>query len=71
MITKYPWFGPKEGIGWGWTPITWEGWSVVALFLVLLILSHFLLASPIRNYAIAGEVAVLILICFLTGLPPG
>ena len=28
MITKHPWFGPKTGMGWGWTPVTWQGWLV-------------------------------------------
>ena len=30
------WFKRKL-FGWGWTPATWEGWTVIAVFIVLLI----------------------------------
>ena len=26
-----PWFGPKR-YGWGWRPVSWQGWLLVALF---------------------------------------
>lgn len=31
------WFGPKR-FGYGWSPRTWEGWAVVALFIAGLVL---------------------------------
>ena len=41
MITKHPWFGPKTGMGWGWTPVTWEGWLVTAVCLAVFIGAYF------------------------------
>lgn len=32
---KNLWFKRKL-YGWGWTPVTWQGWSVVLLYVVLL-----------------------------------
>ncbi len=29
------WFGPKS-FGWGWTPVTWEGWVVVLGIVVVI-----------------------------------
>jgi hypothetical protein len=34
------WFGPKS-FGWGWTPVTWEGWVVViGIVAVIAVVSH-------------------------------
>lgn len=36
------WFKAKL-YGWGWTPVTWQGWLVIASYVgVLVLLSHFL-----------------------------
>ena len=32
-MSKGPWFRAKR-FGWGWTPITWEGWLVTLLGVV-------------------------------------
>lgn len=34
MITKGPWFGPKR-YGWGWTPVSWQGWLATAAFIAV------------------------------------
>lgn len=31
---QHLWFKRKL-FGWGWTPVTWQGWSVIAIYLVL------------------------------------
>jgi len=31
-----PWFGPKR-VGWGLRPQTWQGWLIIALFVVVII----------------------------------
>lgn len=31
-----PWFGPKR-IGWGYRPQTWQGWTLIAAFTVIVI----------------------------------
>lgn len=72
MITPYPWFGPRSGFGWGWTPVTWEGWAVVILWFAALALAYHLLGSTRAfAFAVAGLVVLLIVICALTGTPPG
>ena len=43
MTGKRPWFGPKR-IGWGYRPQTWQGWSLVLLFVVLVVTLRILLA---------------------------
>lgn len=34
MARKY-WFNSKD-IGYGWTPITWQGWAVIGVYLVVI-----------------------------------
>ncbi len=69
------WFGPKRSLGWGWSPISWEGWAVVAAVLIGLL-------APIpfldEGGAIAGYLAwsalltIALLICtVLKGTKPG
>lgn len=37
MNTKRPlWFKAKR-YGWGWVPVTWQGWLAVGLYLVLML----------------------------------
>ena len=33
-LVEKPWFGPRRVPGWGWTPVTWQGWAVIAVFIV-------------------------------------
>lgn len=69
------WFKAKH-YGWGWYPATWQGWLVTAGFVVGLVWNSTRLdnTSPaipttvIQNF---GLVALLILICYLTGEKPG
>lgn len=72
MITKYPWFGPKRSFGWGWTPITWEGWALTALMLIA-VLGAFLVfgRSPAATYITIGVTAVFLVLVILTGTAPG
>jgi hypothetical protein len=41
-MSKKLWFKAKT-YGWGWTPITWQGWALVVGYLVLLTLLAFVL----------------------------
>ena len=31
MAADRPWFTRRKYTGWGWRPITWQGWLVTAL----------------------------------------
>jgi hypothetical protein len=72
MITKEPWFGPRAPYGWGWTPVTWQGWLVIGLCTAIILAALFLFRrGPMTIFVVTGTVAALILVCFLTGTPPG
>jgi hypothetical protein len=72
MITKYPWFGPKQGFGWGWTPITWEGWTVTGLSMAAVVAAYLIFGpTPIAIYVALGSVCAMGVTCLLTGTPPG
>ena len=71
MIVKHPWFGPRR-FGWGWTPISWEGWVVTILFLAVVLGASLIFGrAPTTIYVGLGAAAALVVICLLTGLPPG
>lgn len=68
------WF-PAKRYGWGWgIPATWQGWAVLAAFLVLL-MAGIVIAPPQQSPAkFAGYVAVLsavlTAVCWWKGEPP-
>lgn len=40
------WFRAKR-YGWGWTPATWQGWAIIAVYAAILLLwAAYLLANP-------------------------
>jgi hypothetical protein len=43
MSEQRPWFGPKR-VGYGLRPQTWQGWLIVALFVVAVIVVATLVA---------------------------
>lgn len=45
------WFKRKL-YGWGWTPVKWQGWFVIALYVAIL----FLLLKPIKDSTPASDV---------------
>jgi nitrate/nitrite transporter NarK len=71
--TSY-WF-PAKRHGWGWgLPVAWQGWLVLAVFLVLVAVGAFLF--PPRTHT-AGYVAYIVIlcaaltaVCWLKGEPP-
>ena len=72
MITRHPWFGPKNGFGWGWTPVSWQGWAVTCLCLAIIIGAYFVFGrAPTTTYVTIGVVAALVAVCMLTGTKPG
>ncbi len=71
MITSRPWFGPKKYLGWGWTPITWEGWLTTAVFLAAFLVCFLVIGG---GAGIAGGlilVAAYLGMVLLTGTCPG
>jgi len=70
-MTDKPWFGPKRYFGWGWSPVSREGWVVSGTALALVILAMTLLSSTARTWAVALVVAGFVAVVFATGDPPG
>ena len=71
MITKHPWFGPKR-IGWGWRPISWEGWAATAIFAAIVIAAGIVFhGSSTFIYVTVASVAALLVVCLFTGTRPG
>jgi hypothetical protein len=71
MITKHPWFGPKR-FGWGWRPVSWEGWLATFLCVTIVIAVNVTLGrTPTAAYASLAAVAALLVVCIFTGTPPG
>ncbi len=72
MNLGLPWFGPKSaGSGWGWTPVTWQGWFVTALFTILILGMAFLHTGRHRALAILAIVGVYLALVIMTGTKPG
>jgi hypothetical protein len=71
------WFKAKQ-YGWGWYPVTWEGWSVIAVYLLFLWTvihgsqaifgqKHFII--PYLT-GVATLTTILLIVCFKTGEKP-
>jgi len=72
------WFKRKL-YGWGWTPARWQGWAVLFVFTLLVILNiaitdlgSQLLSDPLSGFVIRfiALVVILIFICWKTGEKP-
>ena len=69
-VTRTAWFGPKRW-GWGWSPVSWQGWVVTVAFAAVgQILRNVL---PPRRAALMAlaMVAAFLGVVVLTGDPPG
>ena len=69
-VTRKPWFGPRR-FGWGWTPVSWEGWVTSIVFVAAIVLAGSLLSSVARTVAIIALIVALLVVSFLTGGLPG
>lgn len=47
MAGQY-WFATKE-YGWGWFPVTWEGWTVTGLYVAVMIIGALYILPPGRK----------------------
>ncbi len=72
MSTRY-WFRAKR-YGWGWTPLTWQGWAALAAFVALLV-ADALVFPPRQALAayiacVVGLTVLFLAVCWLKGEPP-
>jgi len=73
---KHLWFKRKL-YGWGWTPVTWQGWLTILLFLITILTISFSLPKEPTDSQLAWffisliiVVALLIGICYAKGETP-
>jgi len=75
MTNRPPYWFPAKRYGWGWgPPSTWQGWVVLALFAILLVVGSVLLLPTYGALVFVayttGLSAVLVAVCWLKGEPP-
>jgi hypothetical protein len=69
------WFKAKN-YGWGWYPVSWEGWATILIFVVFAtllatLLTHVTVFRMIAYFAgLIGSVSLLIGICLKKGEKP-
>jgi len=74
-LTTTAWFGPKRRLGWGWTPTSWQGWAVTAVWTLVVVGVSFVFA--VRQQVVAMlifdviAVGLLLVLATLTGDGPG
>ena len=72
-MTAKPWFGPRI-LGWGWRPLTWQGWLISLVFVLAIVVEATQLRSagsgPV-GAALVATLALFALVCYLTGGRPG
>lgn len=64
MSRKKYWF-KRRRYGWGWMPATWQGWSVLAIF-ALVVIGGALTLSDTPEGEFTTEVGVYLLVVFLS-----
>jgi len=70
-ITKKAWFG-KRILGWGYRPVSLEGWLITIVFLVASIAALVYNKRSATGYAILAVLLIIIfIIAHLTGDAPG
>ncbi len=62
---KQLWFKARR-YGWGWTPITWQGWLSMTMYLVTIIFLGFVLVVLPRGSDVATEQLILFLLFTLS-----
>jgi hypothetical protein len=74
MDNRRYWFRAKR-VGWGWDlPLTWEGWTVLGVWLGISTAVVGSLRAPAHRglhfFIVIGMIAALAAICFWKGEPP-
>ena len=75
MLNPSAYWFPAKRYGWGWgLPQKWQGWVVLAMFLVLVVAGVFVFPPQARPIAFSIYIAVLVLlllaVCYAKGEPP-
>lgn len=65
MENKKLWFKAKK-IGWGWTPETWEGWAVTAIYCFSVAGISFLYLNKMQDVVAYESILQALLIWFVS-----
>jgi hypothetical protein len=68
-VGKRAWFGPRL-LGWGWTPVSWEGYTVTLVAVVLIVTTGTLYDGSAADLALWLIVAALLVVSILKGSAP-
>jgi hypothetical protein len=71
VLGKKLWFAAKGTLGWGWTPVSWEGWLVVVVFAAAILVVSAVVHGAASVTPIFLLVVALVLVCWLKGTSPG
>ncbi|MGI8858518.1 MAG: hypothetical protein ACR2JW_22490 [Thermomicrobiales bacterium] len=65
------WFGPKI-LGWGWRPLTWQGWLISVILIALLIGVRIGVGKSALAFALMLVIIfIFALVALITGGRPG
>ena len=70
LLGSKVWFGPRR-FGWGWDPVSWEGWASIGGYLVVCIALPLAVPERWALPAVLGATAAFVLLAILKGTPPG
>jgi hypothetical protein len=71
LLGSKVWFGPRR-YGWGWSPVSWEGWAVMAAYVVgVLVVVPLAARGTTAALALVGVTAALMAVCVVKGTAPG
>ena len=75
MTNPPPYWFPAKRYGWGWgIPNVWQGWVVMALFFILVLVGAFTLLPKYGSLAFVAYAACLcaglVAVCWIKGEPP-
>jgi len=70
-VTGKLWF-KRKCFGWGWTPYSWQGWLVLAIWMALIYISMYLIDHEwLKNVVIMVVfTGILLVICYKKGEKP-
>jgi len=69
IVGEVAWFGPRRA-GWGWSPVTWQGWAVTAVVLVGVIGATFARSGPALAVSIV-LIPIFVVLAAVKGTSPG
>ena len=71
LVGRRPWFGPRRLGGWGWSPVTWEGWVTSTAWTAVVLASSWLPEGWPQALGVVGGVLGLLVAVLLKGTSPG